>query len=91
MDIFLLIPFIKCKYITYITAVVEGTYMSMKFENIVERCGPVKTKPFKKSKTRKKRITIMQVIYALYIIETINLIATLVLWLHVFFLHRGGN
>ena len=65
--------------------------MSMKLETIIERCGNVDTKILKKKPIKRKRVTIMQAIYALYVIEAINLIATLVLWFRVFFLHSGGN
>lgn len=65
--------------------------MSMKLETIIERCGNVDTKNLKKKPIKRKRVTIMQAIYALYIVEAINLVATLVLWFRVFFLHSGGN
>lgn len=64
--------------------------MSMKLENLIERCDCMKPAE-RRSTFRKKRITIVQAIYMLYIVEAINLIATLVLWLRVFFLHSGGN
>lgn len=65
--------------------------MSMKLETIIERCCNVDTKILKKKPIKRKRVTIMQAIYALYVVEAINLVATLVLWLRVFFLHNGGN
>lgn len=65
--------------------------MSMKLETIIERCGNMDTKILKKKQIKRKRVTIMQAIYALYVIEAINLVATLVLWFRVFFLHSGGN
>ena len=65
--------------------------MSMKLDKLVERCGEMNLERTKVSKFRKKRVTVMQAIYALYIIEAINLIATIVLWLRVFFLHCGGE
>lgn len=62
--------------------------MSMKLNNIVERCSEMENKKNSVKKTfRKRRANVMQSIYMLYIIQAITLIALIVLWFRVFFLH----
>lgn len=62
--------------------------MSMKLNHITENCEVPEVKKDQKP-FRKRRVSVMQTIYALYIIEAINIIALVVLWVKVFFLHRG--
>lgn len=62
--------------------------MSMKLNHITENCEVSEVKKEQKP-FRKRRVSVMQTIYALYIIEAINIIALVVLWIKVFFLHRG--
>lgn len=62
--------------------------MSMKLNNIVERCSEMESKKSPVKKTfRKRRANVMQSIYMLYIIQAITLIALVILWFRVFFLH----
>lgn len=63
--------------------------MSMKLNNITERLEEMEKKPTPVKSYRKKRISVMQTLYALYIIEAINIIALVILWFKVFFLHKG--
>lgn len=62
--------------------------MSMKLNHITESCGGIEVRktvtPF-----RKRRVSVMQTIYALYVIEIINIVALVILWIKVFFLHKG--
>lgn len=63
--------------------------MSMKLTNIIERVKEMDKKNTTPAKTyRKKRLSVMQAIYALYVIETIDIIALVILWFKVFFLHK---
>ena len=63
--------------------------MSMKLSNITERCPAMEPAPRPVKTFHKRRISVMQSIYALYIIQFINIIALIVLWVKVFFYLRG--
>lgn len=63
--------------------------MSMKFENIVERCPMTTNKQLPKQSVRKCRVTVVRAIYILYFLQAATIAALIVLWMKVFFYMKG--
>ena len=62
--------------------------MSMKLEHITGVAPVKKTTPVKSS-ARKKYVSVTSSIYTLYVLEFINIIALIALWVKVFFYMKG--
>lgn len=63
--------------------------MSMKLEHLTKGLPSMETKRPIKSPSRKRYVSFTTSIYTLYILQVINIVSLIILWLKVFFYMKG--